>query len=194
MAATSDRQALLPNHNTAYNALTIHDTFDRDHSFTNRRPGSFSWPSCLHHTFSWLLYLLTLIVFTASLVLALTHTNTPATHPLPVTMALIGVSGLLWLLVVPWQQHMEENASPTLEATCCRLAWLTRLTCFLTLLTCTILQSVWVFGTDDTEVRRDVVLYEFAWWFLVLWWSMLGACVAGGCCLCLMCCRAFFFS
>ena len=202
MSSTSDRHPLLPNNNTAYHALTLHhDTYHYDHSFTTRRasPFSLSWLYCLQLTFSWLLYLVALAAFTASLVLALTHTDTPLPHPLPVTMALIGGAGLVWLLVVPWQQYVEENASPTWEQACCRLAWLTRLVCLLTLLTATILQSVWVLGGDEDEVRwrggtDGQLLYEFAWWFLVGWWALLCATVVGGCCLCLMCCRAFFLS
>lgn len=193
MSSTSDRHPLLPNHNTAYHTLTVHDSFDRDQSFT-RRATPFSWSSCLQQSLSWLLYLVALATFTASLVLSLTHIHSAATHPLPVTMGLIGGAGLVWLLVVPWLQHMEENASPAWEATCCRLAWLTRLCCLLTLLTCSVVQSVWVFGAEASEAECDVLLYEFAWWFLVCWWSLLGACVLGGCCLCLTCCRAFFLS
>lgn len=195
MTSTSDRHPLLPNHNTAYHTLHVSDSFVHDQLFSStRRSSPFSCLACLQLSLSWLLYLVALAAFTASLVLALLHADTPATHPLPVTMALIGCAGLVWLLAVPWQQWLEEHASPAWETACCRLAWLTRLACLLTLLTATILQSVWAFGSDDEEVGRDPLLYEFAWWFLVGWWAVLGACVVGGCCLCLMCCRAFFLS
>ena len=123
-------------------------------------------------------------------------------------MVLMGVGGLVWLLVVPVQQWLEEHASPAWEATCCRLAWVTRFACLVTLLVCSIVQSVWVFGSEEAEWRDGsgegvkggggggwgVVLYEFAWWFLIGWWVLLGLCVVGGCCLCLLCCRAFFLS
>ena len=194
MSYTSERQSLLPNNNTAYHTLSVHDTSDRDHTFATRRAGSWSWPSCLQQSVSWLVYLVALAGFSASLVLAITHSDTAATHPLPITMALIGGAGLVWLLVVPWQQWMEENASPAWETACCRLAWLTRLTCLLTLLTATIVQSVWVFGSGQREWGRDEVLYEFAWWFVVGWWALLCASVLFGCCLCLVFCRAFFVS
>ena len=195
MSSTSDRHPLLPNHNTAYyhTAHTQDDPFGREHSFSTRHI-PFSWPACLQHTFSWLLYLLALAAFTASLVLSLTHIHTSAQHPLPVTLGMIGGAGLVWLLAVPWLQYVEEQASPAWESTCCCLAWLTRLTCFVALLTAAILQSVWAFGADEEEVARDKTLYAFAWWFVVTWWAVLGASVLASCCLCLVCCRAFFLS
>ena len=136
---------------------------------------TFSWSNLAWSTVRWLLYLTFLLTFVMALYLTVTYRNAPCERPLQWLTGVVGVTGMVWLLVIPYQVQLEEHAPPTWELCCIRTTWALRMACFGTLLTVNSLGSRWVFGQMDGEQPLcPRPLYDFAFVILIGWWVVMG--------------------
>ena len=157
------------------------------------KPG-FSWAGLLWGLVSWALYLTFIATFLSCLYLTARFLHADCEKPLQLLTAVVGSCGLVWILVIPYQVHLEEHAAPTWEPCCFRLTWLLRLSCLLPVLAVTIAGSVWVFGDmrgKGAELQCPAALYDFCWWLLIGWWSVAGLVLAIATTIVCVMCSAF---
>ena len=153
---------------------STHDITSSSHTRPTRPKPSFSLSSLVYSTLRWLFYLTFLSTFILSLYLSLTYLHTPCEHPLPYLLAIIGLTGCVWLLVIPYQVQLEERASPTWEVCCIRTTWTLRLLCFLTLLAANSLATDWLWGMGGEGMQCPRVVYSFTLYLVIGWWVLVG--------------------
>jgi len=157
-----------------------HYQHHRQHDITapttriNRQKQQFSCSALIWSFISWIIYITLIATFIAALLLTYQYHQNKCEHPLTVMTGIVGVAGLIWILVIPYQVQLEEHAPPSWESACFRLTWCLRLTCFLTLLTTTIIGSVWTFSMNPHTSICPHPLYVFSYYFLIGWWCMIG--------------------
>jgi len=174
-----DDQHIIPVDDLYYQQQSLNSNNQLYHDITagthriHRQKQSISWSSLLWSGISWLVYLTMIATFVASLLISYQYHQDPCEHPLSVIAAIVGVTGLIWVLVIPYQVQLEEHAPPTWETACFRLTCCLRLIVFLVLLTTAIIGSIWTFSMSSTAVCPHP-LYIFTYYFLIAWWCLVG--------------------
>ena len=145
------------------------------HMRTPRPKPSSTWASLLWSALRWVVYLTFLSTFLTCLYLTLVYHDAACEHPLPLVTLIVGITGCVWLLVIPYQVQLEEHAPLAWEGCCIRITWALRLTCLLTLLVTNSMASAWVFGMDSGQgMVCPRPLYWFTFCMLVGWWAVVG--------------------
>ena len=133
------------------------------------------WFSLLWSLLRWAVYLTFLTTFLTCLYLTLVYHRAPCERPLTLVTLIVGVTGCVWLLVIPYQVQLEEHAPLPWEACCIRTTWALRLSTFLTLLVTNSLGSAWVFGMQHGDAMVcPRTLFWFTYSMLVGWWVVVG--------------------